>query len=280
MGITVVEALSHPRACACDCHHTLSIKERAQGISAMYRFDDALRGWGYRPIYEPGADRLYREAQANNDTAYRGIAVRDEACIYRRLVGFAVHELIHALSGDPSKANYGMPFGLPYGVPLELPEGREAEFLDPFNRSEARAWVGVAALAESLFGIDWTLRTARDVGTYGFFAGGPIGGKPPALVEVPPGFRPVPHVDRGHHPERYYLLARRIEEEERSWFTPERLAELSARFALAEAEGRKRRPGVYPAPAELAARPPEKPGRNEPCPCGSGKKLKKCCGAI
>ncbi|MFI5290646.1 MAG: hypothetical protein ACHQ17_13390, partial [Polyangia bacterium] len=75
MGITVVEALSHPRACACDCHHTLSIKERAQGISAMYRFDDALRGWGYRPIYEPGADRLYREAQANNDTAYRGIAV-------------------------------------------------------------------------------------------------------------------------------------------------------------------------------------------------------------
>ncbi|UWN49666.1 hypothetical protein ASALC70_01880 [Alcanivorax sp. ALC70] len=22
-----------------------------------------------------------------------------------------------------------------------------------------------------------------------------------------------------------------------------------------------------------------KPGRNEPCPCGSGKKFKKCCGA-
>ncbi|MCG8482885.1 MAG: SEC-C domain-containing protein, partial [Clostridia bacterium] len=22
----------------------------------------------------------------------------------------------------------------------------------------------------------------------------------------------------------------------------------------------------------------KKPGRNEPCPCGSGKKYKKCCG--
>ena len=29
-----------------------------------------------------------------------GIAVRDESCIYRRLVGFAVHELLHALNGD------------------------------------------------------------------------------------------------------------------------------------------------------------------------------------
>jgi uncharacterized protein YecA (UPF0149 family) len=26
-------------------------------------------------------------------------------------------------------------------------------------------------------------------------------------------------------------------------------------------------------------RPPEKVGRNDPCPCGSGKKFKKCCGA-
>ncbi|MGR9117332.1 MAG: SEC-C metal-binding domain-containing protein [Gammaproteobacteria bacterium] len=24
--------------------------------------------------------------------------------------------------------------------------------------------------------------------------------------------------------------------------------------------------------------PPKKPGRNDPCPCGSGKKYKKCCG--
>ena len=27
-----------------------------------------------------------------------------------------------------------------------------------------------------------------------------------------------------------------------------------------------------------AARLPAKPGRNDPCPCGSGKKFKKCCG--
>ncbi|HYL78923.1 MAG TPA: SEC-C metal-binding domain-containing protein [Bryobacteraceae bacterium] len=31
--------------------------------------------------------------------------------------------------------------------------------------------------------------------------------------------------------------------------------------------------------AELEAPPPPKPGRNDPCPCGSGKKYKKCCGA-
>ena len=32
---------------------------------------------------------------------------------------------------------------------------------------------------------------------------------------------------------------------------------------------------------EVKAQPvvkPEKIGRNEPCPCGSGKKYKKCCG--
>jgi uncharacterized protein YecA (UPF0149 family) len=34
-------------------------------------------------------------------------------------------------------------------------------------------------------------------------------------------------------------------------------------------------------PAELAAAKPAIPkvGRNDPCPCGSGKKYKKCCGA-
>lgn len=32
----------------------------------------------------------------------------------------------------------------------------------------------------------------------------------------------------------------------------------------------------HPAPY---VRPDPKVGRNEPCPCGSGKKSKKCCGA-
>ncbi len=29
---------------------------------------------------------------------------------------------------------------------------------------------------------------------------------------------------------------------------------------------------------ETAVQPVKKPGRNEPCPCGSGKKFKHCCG--
>jgi nickel-dependent lactate racemase len=41
-------------------------------------------------------------------------------------------------------------------------------------------------------------------------------------------------------------------------------------------------PSPYVAPDHLAPQPyvaPPKVGRNEPCPCGSGKKYKKCCGA-
>ena len=33
---------------------------------------------------------------------------------------------------------------------------------------------------------------------------------------------------------------------------------------------------VPPTPKQMARKPP-KVGRNEPCPCGSGKKFKKCC---
>ena len=33
---------------------------------------------------------------------------------------------------------------------------------------------------------------------------------------------------------------------------------------------------IPPTPKQLARRPP-KVGRNESCPCGSGKKFKKCC---
>ncbi len=139
----IVEAYERPHRCACDCHATLTVEERAQGVEAMFRLDDALRGWGYVPLYEVGAHRLYREAQRANDPSYRGIAVRDEVCLYRRLVGFAVHEALHALQGDPSLANHGIPFGLPYGVPSELPAGSERAYLHPFNQAEARAWVGV-----------------------------------------------------------------------------------------------------------------------------------------
>ena len=33
---------------------------------------------------------------------------------------------------------------------------------------------------------------------------------------------------------------------------------------------------VAPTPQQMRRNPP-KVGRNEPCPCGSGKKFKKCC---
>jgi preprotein translocase subunit SecA len=32
-------------------------------------------------------------------------------------------------------------------------------------------------------------------------------------------------------------------------------------------------------PAGVTVKKQEKVGRNDPCPCGSGKKYKKCCGA-
>ena len=38
------------------------------------------------------------------------------------------------------------------------------------------------------------------------------------------------------------------------------------------------------APSDTPVRKPvvktQKVGRNDPCPCGSGKKYKKCCGAV
>ena len=37
-----------------------------------------------------------------------------------------------------------------------------------------------------------------------------------------------------------------------------------------------RQMAVPPTPRQLARKPP-RVGRNEPCPCGSGKKFKQCC---
>ena len=268
---TVAEALAAPYACQCACHDTLSLEERTRSIESLYRFDDAMRGWGYTCLWDLAAPRLWREAQKKNDAGYRYVAVRDEACVYRRLLGFAVHELIHALNGDVTQANYGIPFGLPYGVPSTVPPIEEAAYLKPFNDGEARAWVGIAPLAARLYGVDWPLRTARDVGTYGFSGGN-------ALVDVPAGFRPVPHYDRTEHPTRYYALARRIEDEARAWFTPERIEQLVERVEAAEAIGRAKRPGKFPPAKELALLRPKKVGRNDFCPCGSGEKWKRCCG--
>ena len=51
---------------------------------------------------------------------------------------------------------------------------------------------------------------------------------------------------------------------------------------LCQERGRLRESGVKLKPLDLDVTLPitaeRKPGRNEPCPCGSGKKYKKCCG--
>jgi len=47
---TVVDAVQTPLPCACRCHEVLSPGERAAGIAALYRFDDAMRGFGQTVI--------------------------------------------------------------------------------------------------------------------------------------------------------------------------------------------------------------------------------------
>jgi hypothetical protein len=269
--LTIGDALLSARICPCNCHAQLDVTDRARGIAALYHCDDALRGWGYTPIYEQHGDLLWREAQKRNDTTYRMVAVRFGECIYRRLLGSMLHELIHASVGDVTKSNYGIPFGLPYGVPESIAPSDEEAFLAPFNFCEARAFVGVWILGRAMFQIDWDLRTARDVGTYGF-----VGGN--ALVSVPRGFRPVAHIDRNHHTERYYARARKLEAEARDWFTAASVTDLVARANEAAAKGRASRPKKWPEPEVIARTAPKKVGRNEACTCGSGKKVKQCCG--
>ncbi len=269
--LNVVDALTSHRICPCDCDATLPVAERTRGISAVYKLDDALRGWGYTPLYDVHGDRLWREAQQRNDAAYRHVAVRFGECIYRRLLGSLVHECIHAVCGDVSKANYGILFGLPYAVPQEVSEKDEEAFLEPFNFGEARAWVGVWIVARRLFGLDWDLRTARDIGTYCFASGN-------ALVPAIAGWRSVAHIDRQHHPERYYAKGRKLEERARAWFESDgNLDMVIQRIEEAAAIGEKKRPRKYPDPSAIARAAPKKIGRNEPCVCGSAKKFKDCC---
>jgi hypothetical protein len=177
---TVVDAVQTPLPCACRCHEALSLDERAAGIAALYRFDDAMRGFGQTVVWDLAAPTLWRLQQHLEGA--RWVAVRESGCIHSRLLGFCVHELIHAMCGDPELPNWGTPVGLPYGVPASVAPADEAAYLHPFNQNEARAWVGLAAVGYRLFGIEWPLVPARDVGTYGFAGGN-------ALVEVTPGYR-------------------------------------------------------------------------------------------
>ena len=271
MPATVVDAVKSPFSCACTCHERLTVAERAAGIAALYRFDDAMRGWGQTVIWDLAAPTLWKIQKELGEVKW--VAVRESGCIHTRLLGFCVHELIHASCGDPTLPNYGTPVGLPYGVPESVPVADEAAFLHPFNQHEARAWVGLGAVAFRLFQIEWTLLPARDVGTYGFPGGN-------ALVDVPPGYRQVAHYDSEHHQRRYYALARKLEDEARDWFTPEKLDEIASRFEAAEVIGRAHRPVTFPSPNEMARIRVKKPGRNDLCVCGSMRKWKQCCGAL
>jgi hypothetical protein len=267
---TVVDAVKTPFPCACACHERLSLDERAAGIEALYRFDDAMRGWNQTVIWDLAAPTLWKLQKQLGEVKW--VAVRESGCIHARLLGFCVHELIHAMSGDPTLPNFGTPVGLPYGVPVDLDPKDEASYLHPFNQNEARAWVGLEAVAFRLFKIEWTILPARDVGTYCF-----VGGN--AIEPVPEGYRPVAYWDEVHHPQRYFPLARKMEADAREWFTPAKLDEIAAKFEAAEAIGRERRPTKYLAPREAARIRLQKPGRNDLCVCGSMRKWKHCCGA-
>jgi hypothetical protein len=269
---TLVEALRDQRPCLCGCHRALTEAERARGVEAVYHLDDTLRGWGYQPLYDRTGDKLFRDAQKAGDPAYRGVAVRFGECLYKRLVGSLLHEVLHALFGDVTKANYGVHFGCPYGVPVEIPPSEEESFLAKHNYDEARAWAGVWILGRALFDIDWDLRNARDIGTYGFPGGN-------ALVPVPKGYRPVAHIDRVHHTERYYARGRKLEDEARAWFTAEHVADCERRITEAAARGRARRAARYPDPKEVARTRPRNPKRGEECICGRPTLWEACCGS-
>src|SRR5690242_8423490 len=60
---TVADAVRTPFPCPCNCHEALSLDERAAGITALYRFDDAMRGWGQTVIWDLAAPTLWRLQQ-------------------------------------------------------------------------------------------------------------------------------------------------------------------------------------------------------------------------
>jgi hypothetical protein len=74
-------------------------------------------------------------------------------------------------------------------------------------------------------------------------------------------------------PELPELRCRRVEDQERQLRRRKELDEMSAKAVpegvRSQSEGRT--------PAKVLPMTVEKVGRNQPCPCGSGKKYKKCC---
>ena len=97
-------------------------------------------------------------------------------------------------------------------------------------------------------------------------------------------------------PKRVYLIKKRQEEEERIRREMEKAAAAAHQVILNKEEAPKVNPVTFAVKREQIAKPIEwsgdgttssssrtvkkskKVGRNDPCPCGSGKKYKKCCG--
>jgi tetratricopeptide (TPR) repeat protein len=74
--------------------------------------------------------------------------------------------------------------------------------------------------------------------------------------------------------DKEYVVDRLITIYKEMGVKPERIEELKKKYDELQRAKRKTNKLHSPAPAKS-----EKIGRNAPCPCGSGKKYKKCCGA-
>jgi preprotein translocase subunit SecA len=88
---------------------------------------------------------------------------------------------------------------------------------------------------------------------------GIIGGRNDYLAEFKPRARPPSYA--GHEEDVFKTYARLYKE-----------ARAEEKRKAREAQKLRARPAVRPAKGA------PKVGRNDPCPCGSGKKYKKCCG--
>ena len=270
---TVVDALSSPYPCGCDCFH-YAHRRRAHPRASRRSIASTTRcaaGAISRSTSSPPTCSIARR----KPKPIRSIAasrMRDDACVYRRLVGFAVHELIHALEGDPTKANYGIPWGAPYNVPVDLPEGDEAAFLHPLQRrrgarlrrrcrpsptrSSASTGASTPRATSAPTASPAATRSSRRRAASARCRTGIASTTRASITRVRAHSR---RPSAATSPTRNYAT------------TPPLRRRRGARSQSAQ--------GPFPPPDKLARITPRLPGRNDACICGSGEKFKKCCGA-
>jgi len=83
---TVVDAVQTPIPCACRCHELLTVEERMAGIEALYRFDDAMRGWGQTVLWDLAAPMLWRIQQRLGGVGWVAVLDGGAAATRRELV--------------------------------------------------------------------------------------------------------------------------------------------------------------------------------------------------